>query len=277
MKKDITLIIGKTSNLSIHLQKSITNSVLISTLDNEDQFDRLDLKDKKVNIIFNQFQKSTQLNNLDCPINYIQRSIDSTSNILSYMKNNAIKINKIIYTSSSSVYGDNTNSHEYDNLNPKSLHASLKIANEKLIEKFSKDNSINFTITRVFNMYGGNDDFSIVSKIISAYKNNSTLPLINNGEAIRDFIHIEDVVAIYNKLMSLDNAPIVNIGTGIGRSVLFLLTFLKQHDMNIKTSSTSRDELKVSISNNELLLKIYKKNSFINLEENILKTLMEIK
>ena len=186
-------------------------------------------------------------------------------------------INKIIYTSSSSVYGDNTNSHEYDNLNPKSLHASLKIANEKLIEKFSKDNSINFTITRVFNMYGGNDDFSIVSKIISAYKNNSTLPLINNGEAIRDFIHIEDVVAIYNKLMSLDNAPIVNIGTGIGRSVLFLLTFLKQHDMNIKTSSTSRDELKVSISNNELLLKIYKKNSFINLEENILKTLMEIK
>lgn len=46
-------------------------------------------------------------------------------------------------------------------------------------------------------MYGGNDNFSIISKIIKAYKNNEEL---NNGNAIRDFIHIEDVVDIYSKI-----------------------------------------------------------------------------
>ena len=45
-------------------------------------------------------------------------------------------------------------------------------------------------------MYGGNDEFSIISKIINVYKDNSILNLVNNGEGIRDFIHINDVIEI---------------------------------------------------------------------------------
>ena len=271
MKKTLTLIIGKGSNLSIGLNKSIDNSVLIPSLQIKNELDLIDFDNySEINIIFNQFQKSTKLNAVDDPINYIERSIFSTSKVLSYVKENSINVNKIIYTSSSSVYGNNTNCHEYDDLSPQSLHASLKISNEKLIEKFSYENNINYTIARVFNMYGGNDSFSIISKIINSY-NTSTLTLINNGEAIRDFIHIDDVISIYKQLLNRDNIPIINIGTGIGKSVLFILDFLRKNDINIKNSTINRDELKVSISNNRLLLDCIGDYTFVNIEEYILK------
>ncbi|WP_152184313.1 NAD-dependent epimerase/dehydratase family protein [Sulfurimonas indica] len=275
MRNTLTLIIGKNSNLSINLNKNLHDSILISTLNITDSLNSIELKKHpNINIIFNQFQKSTKLYTLDDPIDYIQRSIVSTSKVLSYIIENNLKINKIIYTSSSSVYGNNTNCHEYDNLSPQSLHASLKLANEKLIEKFSQENNINYTITRVFNMYGDNDSFSIVNKIIKSY-NNHSLTLINNGEAIRDFIHINDVVIIYKKLLEKNNIPIINIGTGIGKSVLFILDFLRKHNINIKTSSITKDELKVSISNNQLLLDHINDYKFIEVEKYILKKLKD--
>ena len=275
MAKTLTLIIGRNSNLSISLQKSIADSVLIPSLDMEDTLNLIQFDNyNKVNIIFNQFQISTKLYVIDNPIDYIERSILSTSKVLSFVKNNNIKINKIIYTSSSSVYGNNTNCHEYDDLSPQSLHASLKISNEKLIQQFSNENNINYTIARVFNMYGGSDSFSIVSKIINTY-NNYPLTLINNGEAIRDFIHIDDVVNIYKMMLNQGNIPIINIGTGIGKSVLFILDFLRKNDINIESSTITKDELKISISNNKLLLNSIDEYKFINVEEYILKELKD--
>lgn len=271
----LTIIIGKSSNLSIELDKSIGTSVLISTLCIENELNLINFKNyDSVNIVFNQFQKSTMLYNVEEPIEYLNRSIISTSTVLSYIKNKKIKINKMIYTSSSSVYGNNTHCSEQDDLNPNSLHASLKISNEKLIELFCKENDINYSIARVFNMYGGNDNFSIVSKIINAYKNKQEINLINNGEAIRDFISIEDTVYIYKRLLFEKNTiKIINIGTGIGKSVLFILDFLRKNEINISSKSTFRDELMVSISDKKLLKEFLPNHQFVNVEEYIYKKL----
>jgi UDP-glucose 4-epimerase len=248
------------------------NAVLISTLEINEELQSINFnKFDKINIIFNQFQQSTLLYTLDEPLEYVNRAILSTTNILEYIKNNNIIVNKIIYTSSSSVYGNNTNSDENDDLNPKSLHASLKIANENLVSLFCEVNNIRYSITRVFNMYGGDDKFSIISKIINAYKNNETLNLINNGEAIRDFIHIDDVVYIYKKLLEVeDEIKIINIGTGIGKSVLFILDYLRKNNINVSSDSAERDELMVSISNNKLLTSITNNYKFKKVEEFIL-------
>ncbi len=68
-------------------------------------------------------------------------------------------------------------------------------------------------------MYGADDNFSIISKIIKAYKNNEELNIVNNGNAIRDFIHIEDVVDIYSKILDKKDIKILNIGSGNGSSI----------------------------------------------------------
>ena len=268
---ELTIIIGKRSNLSQVLNINIENSLLISSMNIVDELDAIEFeKYKKVYIIFNNFQMATQLNDLSNPGEYIERSIGITTTVLDYIIRNKILIEKLIYTSSSSVYGNNILCSETDQVMPLNLHASLKLANEKLIEKFASDENIDYTIVRIFNMYGGEDKFSIISKIIGAYKNNTLLTIVNNGNGIRDFIHIEDVANIYPKLLELKNIPILNVGTGEGVSIKSILDYLKNSGIAINTKSIKRKELKISTADNSKLIDIIGMYTFKNVEKHIL-------
>ena len=182
------IIIGKNSNLTNKLSNKLLDFSILSSREILSSCKILnELKEQlDINIIFNNFQAAINLNKFDNLESYISNSIVVTSRILDFIKNNRIKVNKIIYTSSSSVYGNNILCKENDELKPMNLHASLKVSNEKLVEKFCMENSIDYTIARIFNMYGGDDNFSIISKIIKAYKNSEELNIVNNGNAIRD-------------------------------------------------------------------------------------------
>lgn len=268
-------IIGKGSNLSSFLSKKIINSKLISSREILTNIEELNvLKDNlPINIIFNNFQPATKLNEFFNLENYVVNSILTTSKVLDFIKNNQIVVNKIIYTSSSSVYGNNILCNENDELKPMNLHASLKVANEKLVEKFCIENSIDYTIARIFNMYGGDDNFSIISKIIKAYKNNEELNIVNNGNAIRDFIHIEDVVDIYSKILDKKDIKILNIGSGNGSSIKNILDFLNNHNIKIKTKNIQREELKISTADISKLKELLKKYTFFEVEDYLKKEL----
>jgi len=202
-----TIIIGKNSNLSKHLKEEIEECVLISSRKALLYISILNnFKDDEINLIFNNFQPAIQLGVLDNPEQYINNSILSTAAILEYFKKT--KINKIIYTSSASVYGSNSLCSEDCAVQPMGLHASLKVANEMLVQKFCKDRAIDYTIARIFTMYGGSDNFSIVGKIIDAIQNLEPLLIINKGKAIRDYIHVNDVTDIYEILLKKKNIPI---------------------------------------------------------------------
>ncbi|WP_345980687.1 SDR family oxidoreductase [Sulfurimonas sp. HSL3-2] len=262
----VTLIIGKNSNLSNALYSKVKNCFLISSrelLENIDILSRF--KDRRVNIIFNNFQQAIQLNNLENASSYITNSILITAKVLDYFK--TVDINKIIYTSSSSVYGNNILCNEKDELKPMNLHASLKVANEKLIEKYCNDAGIDYTLARIFNMYGGDDNFSIVSKIINAYKTDQELTIVNNGNAIRDFIHIDDVVEIYVRLLGITGRNIINIGTGNGSSIKNILDFLANNKITVRTKNIFRDELKTSTADIRLLDNVLHKDNFIKVED----------
>ena len=268
-------IIGKGSNLSSFLSKKIINSKLISSREILTNIEELNvLKDNlPINIIFNNFQPATKLNEFVNLENYVLNSILTTSKVLDFIKNNQIVVNKIIYTSSSSVYGNNILCNENDELKPMNLHASLKVANEKLVEKFCIENSIEYTIARIFNMYGGDDNFSIISKIIKAYKNNEELNIVNNGNAIRDFIHIDDVVDIYSKILDKKDIKILNIGSGNGSSIKNILDFLNNHNIKIKTKNIQREELKISTADISKLKELLKKDTFFGVEDYLKKEL----
>lgn len=92
-----TVIIGKQSNLSNLLSSSLSNCFLISSREIMTDIKVLSkFKGKKINIIFNNFQPATQLNNLENASDYITNSILITAKVLDYFKNT--DINKIIYT-----------------------------------------------------------------------------------------------------------------------------------------------------------------------------------
>ncbi|MGJ0329328.1 NAD(P)-dependent oxidoreductase [Aliarcobacter cryaerophilus] len=267
-----TIVIGKNSNLTKSMLSIIKNITVVSSRDILEDVNILSkYKDEKINLVFNNFHPATKLNILENTEFYINNSILITAKVLDYFKNT--EINKIIYTSSSSVYGNNILCNENDELKPMNLHASLKVANEKLVEKFCIENSIDYTIARIFNMYGRDDNFSIISKIIKAYKNNEELNIVNNGNAIRDFIHIEDVVDIYSKILDKKDIKILNIGSGNGSSIKNILDFLNNHNIKIKTKNIQREELKISTADISKLKEILKKDTFFGVEDYLKKEL----
>ncbi len=245
-------IIGKRSNLSKELLKVLKNVVLVSSLSElKNSFTNLDKNELHIKIIFNNFQASSMLysdSNLD---KYVENSILHTSQILTYLDMENIVIDKIIYTSSSAVYGNNELCSEDSQVKPMSLQAALKVANEELIKRFCISRNISYIITRIFNMYGGDDNFSVIYKIKNAYLNNEVLTIINQGESIRDYIHVNDVVNIYNKILYMDSTPfnILNIATGNGTKVSSIITKLEAKGINIGLLNIDRSEIKISIAN----------------------------
>ena len=194
------IIIGKNSAITNHLKRILPNSKAISV--REKDFENKIKKianslflHEKVNIIFNNFYPSRKISSVNEKDywEFANLSLIKTINVLNSF--NKSKINKIIYNSSSSVYGIKTEDLN-DSFNRK-FSSSFKFVNENLIYNFSKKNKIEFKILRIFNMYNGlSDEFSILGKIFKSLKTKETLSISNKGQSLRDFIHIYDVVKI---------------------------------------------------------------------------------
>jgi len=273
----MTLIIGKRSNLSKEISKKCNDCILISTSDIENNLDYFlqYCKNNSVNIIFNNFQSSVLLNDNTNFDEYIVKSLLNTSKILTFLVNRNVKINKIIYTSSSSVYGNNKFCSEQDQVKPINFQGALKVTNEELIKRFCIEHNINYTITRVFNMYGGDDNFSIISKIKNAYVNKTILNVINDGKGLRDYIHINDVVKIYKLLLDDKNKTpkILNIASGQSKRIFDILNFLNKNNISIDTNTTQREEINISIADVDLLNQFIDTDNFTDVEKYLLEEL----
>ncbi|MDN5067888.1 NAD-dependent epimerase/dehydratase family protein [Aliarcobacter butzleri] len=270
----LTIIIGKRSNLSQQLSKSIDNCVLISSKSFEEELLVIlnDNTNDTFNIIFNNFQNATKLNESNRLDEYTENAIFITSKILVFLQKYTNRISKIIYTSSSSVYGNNKFCSESDQVQPMNLHASLKVANEELIKKFCEANQTQYCIARIFNMYGGDDKFSIISKIKNSYVLNMPLKIVNGGTSIRDYVYIGDIVEVYKELLRNNFLPkILNVASGKGTRLIDIIKVLSVNGIKINTESITRNELKASIANIDLLDTFMDTSNFM-LVENYLRS-----
>jgi len=134
-----------------------------------------------------------------------------------------------------------------------------------LIKNFCTKNGVKFSIMRVFNIYGDKEQFSIISKILSCYKKkNKTLKLINNGNSVRDFIHISQVVESYKEIINEKINRIVDVGSGYGLRIKDIIDELGAKNFSIKNINVL--ESSFSIANNSP-----GKNNKISILENFLK------
>ena len=142
---------------------------------------------------------------------------------------------KVIYASSSSVYGDTKKIPIKENFERKPLnpYGKTKLEAEYLAEKYSKLGARIIGL-RYFNVYGTRQNITYTGVITKFLENiaNHKAPLINgDGLQVRDFVYVEDVAKA--NLMAMEskvNFAFVNIGTGIALSINSLA------DMIIKAS-----------------------------------------
>jgi nucleoside-diphosphate-sugar epimerase len=269
------ILFGKRSKLTNAIIKKIDNYEVISASKNN--YDRLNLDDKKKNYLFNNFYPSHKLNSLK-PSQYkifLDSSIVKLVEILSNLK--VKNINKLIYTSSSSIYGicDDLEYFDSDKYNRK-IYASFKYSSEKIIENFCRNKKIKFYIMRLFNTYGDQEDeFSFIEKLIKIKKQKLNLRLINNGIAFRDYIHLDDVAFIYKEFLNNSfESGIYDIGTGQGKLIKNLVEFVGINKKKIINVNNVKQITK-SIADTDKLKKNVKSYKFKSLE-NYLKNKLKI-
>jgi UDP-glucose 4-epimerase len=245
-----TIIVGSDSNLTRALSRALPEVVVVSARAIAEGADPLP-SSGPCDVIVNAFQPADGLADLSAPERYVTMALGVTATVLDRVARGRVR--RLIYTSSASVYGDNVECRETDRIRASGLHASLKAANEALVQGVCAERGVEATVTRVFNLFGGADRFSVIGKIIAAARTGGTLKLANGGNAIRDFVHVDDVVRSYVALLSGPHVGIVNVASGVGVSVRSILDALALRGIQVATEDVLRDEIRVSTANVEVL------------------------
>ena len=182
------------------------------------------------------------------PTTLLDSNIITTARIIEAVKRH--RIPRLIYISSCAVYGEDRNSSEDVQCCPISINGISKLLNEKVIAEFFQGTSIQFTILRVFNMYGGDDRFSIFSHIRHALENTTPFLLNKRGIAQRDFIHVSDVSkCILQLLKQKVQYKHLNIGTGVATRISDLIDLIKIRNPNLIIQHTDVTDTEYSRAN----------------------------
>ena len=159
---------------------------------------------------------------------YHNVNVDGTENVFKIGKEYGIKI---IYASSSSVYGNPTSApvDEESERNPINPYGMTKLEDENLAERYWKLGSEIIGL-RYFNVYGigqTSDYAGVITKFNEAIKTGNSLTVFGDGSQIRDFVSVEDVAeANLLAMQSNTKTGFVNVGTGIPTSIYELANLM---------------------------------------------------
>ena len=195
----------------------------------------------------------------------------------SMIENNIPK--KIIYASSSSVYGNSKKfpTKETQKLSPNNIYAKTKISNEKLAIKYKKKYKLNICGLRFFTVYGewGRPDMFLF-KLLKAYKTKNKFYLNNYGNHLRDFTYIGDIIKILNRLIKLKNFTFDKINVCGSKPVNIkniFQKFVKEHNFkNFVMIKKNKADVLNTHGDNTLLKKVTKFNNFTTFSVGFKKT-----
>ena len=295
------LITGAAGFIGMHLCKKLLDlGFEVIGLDNINSYYDIKLKKNKLKNLYNKNKKfkfyeidildNTKLTNIfndndfdyvvhlaaqagvrysiEKPRTYIDSNLIGFFNILELSKSSDIK--NFFYASSSSVYGLNEN-HPWkeDDMTdtPVALYGATKKANELMASSYSHLYDINATGLRFFTVYGpwGRPDMSLFL-FVDAIFNDKEIQLFNNGNMIRDFTYIDDVISSIIKLIETDvnktdvknSHQIFNIGTGNPIKLRDYIQVIENEigkKAKIKNLPMQMGDIKVTSADNEKLKK----------------------
>jgi len=142
--------------------------------------------------------ENTETNRLEC----YKVNVEGTKNVLEAAFKRRIK--KVVFSSSSEVYGDQGSSKIKEDINLiyMSNYAATKIMGEELLKAYNQKYNLNYNIVRFFNVYGNQQKKNfVISKFINCSKKNVPIHVYGNGEQKRSFCHIDDAINGLTKVM----------------------------------------------------------------------------
>lgn len=173
-------------------------------------------------------------NVFDKPFIDVETNLIHLIKVLENCKNNKQTI--FNFVSSWFVYGKTNDlpAREDSVCNPTGFYSITKYAAEKLISSYCETFGLKYRILRLCNVYGTGDYKASKKKNAMQFLVNEVIEgrdvnLYNNGQNIRDFMHIDDVCnAISLAIKESNHNDITNIGSGQPQKILDIVNYVKQ-------------------------------------------------
>ena len=168
------------------------------------------------------------------PFEYQRTNVGGTLNILECCRH-ADKKPKLVFASSSSVYGGNTKMpfEESDRIDtPISLYAATKRSGELMAYTYSRLYKMQIIGLRFFTVYGDwyRPDMAL-NLFADAMLKGRSIKVFNHGDMLRDFTYVDDIVDGVYRVVIADNLPlydIYNIGNHRSEKLLDVIETLAQ-------------------------------------------------
>ncbi len=173
---------------------------------------------------------------IELPLLSHDSNVNGFLNVLNSSRVNNVK--RIVYASSSSVYGDNPDLPKVESVvgRPLSPYALTKKINELYSEVFSRVYRTEAIGIRYFNVFGKRQDpcgpyAAVIPKWINAIQNDEDVLIFGDGSTSRDFCYIKNTVQM-NILIALsdykfENGEVFNCACGDKTSLLDLFELLR--------------------------------------------------
>jgi len=171
---------------------------------------------------------------IENPKTFIDSNLVGFFNVLEGCRK--FRVKRLIYASSSSVYGGSTNypySTEENVNSPVSLYAATKVANELMAHSYYKLYDIPVTGLRLFTVYGpwGRPDMAYYLFTKGIYEG-TPIKVFNNGNMERDYTYIDDIVngivSVIEKKGSTLSCEVYNLGNNRPVNLMDFISILEK-------------------------------------------------
>ena len=256
---------GKKENL-----QEIIEKIEFHNIDIRD-FLKLELVLKNVDGIFHEAALTIVQESFQKEKEYFEVNVKGTENIFKIAKKFK---KKVVYASSSSIYGDTKEIPIKENFERKPInpYGQTKLEDEFLAEKYTKE-GVSIIGLRYFNIFGKGQTGSyagVITQFIRKLKENKPPIIFGDGSQIRDFIHVSDIAkANLSAMLSETNSGFFNVGTGVPikiRDLAKIMIKICEKEFEPIFQSALEGDVKRSQSDIELTKKMIDWESEVGLE-----------
>ena len=187
-----------------------------------------------VDAVFHEAALVSVPRSIENPLLTNEINVTGTLNLLEACRHADVK--RFIYASSTAIYGETETLPLHEMLTPQPIspYAVSKLAAENYVKIYHKVYGLNTVCLRYFNVYGPRQTWGPYSGVITIFINRllkSEVPIIHgDGEQTRDFVNIQDVVAVNMLGLAKKTAigEVLNVATGTPTAINQLLETLQQ-------------------------------------------------
>ncbi len=231
------------------------------------------------------------------PVGSLYSTLLPITNLINVAQETGLKPN-VVYASTATIYGltNNLPVSESKTPNPITNYDLHKLFAEKQLEMASKKEIINAISLRLGNVYGpslsfsSSDDRGVLNKIVNMAIHGDDLKLYGDGNYLRDYVYIDDVVKafIYTAFANTTKDRSFNVASGIGITIAEVFEVVKKKVFDVTGKSiriekiawpenTDPIEYRNFVANIDSIKKTFNWTPEINLEDGINRLINSIK